>query len=221
MKLWVPVVSFKQIDLSSKKHTRGAKTKSAFIFRRSRLFVPAAAVLVVALLIGLVWRNLSSPNHGQIAVLSAETTPDTKLPEFTTLTTGFYSFNYSQRYNQIPTDIAPAGILDQKILAYKLGGQPGQSKIEAIIKAAPYGGITLDSTYDYYLKHGAQYKMSNRLYGGEIVDIAKSKKGQPPETIALWLHNGFLLTVKLTTADVQQKIDGELNDVLSSVQWRE
>jgi hypothetical protein len=61
--------------------------------------------------------------------------------------------------------------------------------------------------------------MSNALYQGEVVDIVKNTKGAP-ETAAMWLHGGFLMIIKLTTADKSQAISGELKDMLASVQWR-
>ena len=168
-----------------------------------------------------VWHGLGTPNHGTVAIIAPDTTSQTKLPEYTVLTTDFYSLDYSQRYSQVPTDIPGAGLLDQKVLAYKLGGQPGQSKIEVDIKAAPDGGITLDSSYIFYTKHSAQYKLSAKYYHGEAIDTARSQTSVPPETAGLWLHGSWLMIVKITTADPHQDIDTELKNILTSVQWRQ
>ncbi|MBX4197498.1 hypothetical protein KW801_03005 [Candidatus Saccharibacteria bacterium] len=179
-----------------------------------------ASILILLAIVSLIWRNLSSPSVGQVAIANTPTGPTQKLPEYTTLSTNFYSLNYSQRYSQQATDIPPGGVLDQKVLSYKLGGQPGNSTIEVLIKSAPYGGITLDSTYDYYLKHQTQFKLSNKFYHGEAIDIARSTKSSP-ETTGMWLHDSFLMIVKITTPDKSQNIDGELKDILTSVQWRD
>jgi hypothetical protein len=187
---------------------------------RRRWLVPAAVVTALIIVSLGIWRTLSSPSYGQVAKTTEDTSPKTKLPEYTSLTTNYYTVNYSGRYSQQPTDIPPAGILDQKILAYQLGGQAGQSRFEIDIKSAPDGGITLDSNYIYYQQHPTLYKLSNKLYRGEIVDIAKKTSGSPEED-ALWLHGSFLMVIKLTTADKNQAIDTELKDMLASVQWRQ
>jgi hypothetical protein len=217
VKLRFPVVNFslKTVEIG----------KTAQYGQRSAIWhkppVLITATIVGLILVGaLLWRSLNGPNYGQVAVLSPDTTPTTKLPEYTTLTTNYYSVNYSQRYSQTPSDIPPGGILDQKILAYNLGGQSGQSKIEIDIKAAPDGGITLDSVYDFYVKRLDRYKLTNKYYHGEAIDIARSVKG-PPETAGMWLHGSFLMIIKLTTPDQKQNIDGELKDLLASVQWRD
>lgn len=220
MKLWVPVIKLKPVQIGSKNMQASKKTDEPHIKRQRKAVWLLAGGLGILLIAILVWRYFSSPNYGQVAVINNQTTPDTHLPEYTALSTNFYTLNYSQRYNQVPTDIAPPGVLDQKILAYQLGGQPGKSQIEINIKAAPYGGIVLDKTYDYYTKHPNQYQLSNNLYQGELVDIAKSKTGKP-EAVGMWLHGSFLMTVKITTPDKDQDIDGELKDLLASVQWRE
>jgi hypothetical protein len=211
VKLRVPVVKF------SLKTIEVGRPEGLHIKRRRKLqLISFSAVAVIAVAF-LVWHSLAGPNYGQVAVISPDTTPTTKLPEYTTLTTNYYSINYSQSYTQQPSDIPPAGILDQKILSHG-AGQSGQSRIEIDIKAAPDGGITLDSTYDYYLKHQPQFKLSNKYYHGEAIDIARSTTG-PPETAGMWLHGSYLMIVKITTPDNKQNIDGELKDLLSSVQW--
>lgn len=217
MKLWVPVLalSWKSIEIGKNHQPSGRHSKKWLKFG-----LPLGIVVLVLAIGVLVWRNLSSPGYGQISVVKADTTPTTKLPEYTSLTTNFYSVNYSERYAQKPTDIPPAGVLDQKILTYKLGGQSGDSTIEINIKSAPDGGITQDGTYIYYQKHPSQYQLSNKLYQGEIVDLARNTSGQP-EAAGLWLHGSYLMIVKLTTADKDQQIDNELKDLLSSVQWRQ
>jgi hypothetical protein len=177
----------------------------------------AIAVLAVA---GLVWHNLSSPSNGQVALTTEDASPTTKLPEYTSLTTNYYTVNYSGRYSQQATDIPPAGILDQKILAYQLGGGAGQSQVEIDIKAAPDGGITQESNYISWIQHASQYQISNKLYKGEIVDLAKKTTGSP-EQDALWLHNGFVMVIKITSPDRSQDISTELKDMLASVQWRQ
>jgi len=222
VKLWVPVVKFriKTIQLGAKSvNSSQIKSKPSPPNKR-KLFIGLASAVILIIMVGFVWHTLNAPNYGDIAKISPETTSTTKLPEYTTLTTNFYTLNYSERYQQAASNIPPAGVLDQKILAYQLGGQPGQSKIEILVKAAPDGGVTLDSSYDYYLKHPEQFKLSNKYYHGEAVDIARSTKSVSPETTAIWLHDGYLMTIKITTADTQQDIDSELKDVLSSVQWR-
>jgi hypothetical protein len=220
VKFWVPVIKFskRQVTIGG---GRAEPNSAAHQRRLKRWFLPASGIILLLLAAGFIWHNLSTPNHGDIAVIAPDTTAQTKLPEFTTLTTNFYSLNYSERYSQVPTDLTPAGLLDQKVLAYNLSGQSGQSKIEVDIKAAPDGGITLDSTYDFYVKHLTQYKLSNKYYHGEAIDIARSVKGVPPETTGMWLHGSWLMVVKLTTADPHQNIDGELKDLLASVQWRD
>ena len=209
-------VSFRAVELGGKSSSGSAKKSN----KHRRVWSTVAVLLFVVLAITFVWRSLSSPGHGNIAVLAEDTSNNSALPEYTTLTTNFYSLNYSGRYSQQPTDIPPAGVLDYKVLAFKLGGQPGQSKIEVLVKSAPYGGIVLDSAYDYYAKHQDRFKMSNEFYHGEAIDIARSTKG-PPEAAGMWLHDGFLLIAKITTPDKVQNIDDELKDLLSSVQWRQ
>lgn len=222
MKLWVPVVKFsvRQIEFGNNNAPGRVSTRWTGRLNRKRNYILPGVILGAALLIFMIWHSINGPNYGQVAIIGPDTTTASKLPEYTTLTTNYYSLNYSQRYHQVPTDIAPAGLLDQKVLAFQLGGQTGQSEIEVDIKAAPYGGITLDNTYDFYAKHPMQYKMSNKFYRGEAVDIARSIKGQP-ETTAMWLHNGFIMVAKITTADAKQNINTELMDLLSSVQWRD
>jgi hypothetical protein len=216
VKLRVPVVklSWKSIETGKSRDLDGYNKKWPKVGS-------VLGVLLVSIIVcGLIWRNLSSPGYGQVSIVKPDTSPTTKLPEYTSLTTNFYSVNYSQRYAQKPTDIPAAGLLDQKVLSYKLGGQPGDSTIEIDIKSAPYGGITEDGTYIYYQKRPSQYKLSNKVYQGEIVDIATSLNGQP-EATALWLHGSYLMLIKLTTADKDQSITSELNDLLSSLQWRQ
>lgn len=217
----VPTVSVRLKTIDIGKLSRPNKLDAAPSRRptgRKRLV--AAGLVGLIIIAGLIWHTLNAPNYGQVAKISPDTTPTTKLPEFTSLTTNFYTINYSERYSQAPTDLPPPGVLDQKVLAYQLPAIAGQSRIEIDIKAAPDGGITLDSTYDYYVKHLSQYKLSNAYYHGEAVDIARSTKGSP-ETAGMWLHGSFLMVVKLTTPDTSQNIDGELKDLLSSVQWRQ
>lgn len=219
MKARVPVVSvrLKSFELGSSGWPEKTKLKSG---AKPRLYT-GAAILVLAVGIGVyVWRSFSSPSYGQVALSTSDSSPTPKIAEYQTLTTTYYSVNYPGRYHQQASDLPPAGTVDQKVLVYRLGGGLGQSKAEIDIKAAPYGGITMDSTYIYYQKHPELYKLSNGLYRGEIVDVAKSLKG-PPETAGLWLHGGFLMIVKLTTPDQTQNINSELKDLLSSVQWRE
>jgi len=220
MRLWVPLVKvgFKQVELGGKKRSSKPAKPPAPDFRR--WLVPAAVTALMVGILGYVWHSLGTPGYGDIATLSPETTNQSRLPEYTTLTTAIYSLNYSERYDQDPTDVPPAGIIDYKSLSYKLGGQPGRSQIQIIVKAAPYGGIVLDSTYDYYAKHLDKYKLSNKYYHGEAIDIARSKSGAP-EAAGLWLHDSYLMVVKITTADKDQDIDTELKDILSSVQWRQ
>jgi hypothetical protein len=219
VKLWVPVIkiSKKPIVIGGFKPKSGTAGRG----RLQKWALPGAIIVGILLIGGFIWHSLGTPNHGDIATIAADTTSQTKLPEYTTLTTNFYSLNYSQRYSQVPTDIPPAGVLDQKILSYKLGGQAGQSRIEIDIKAAPDGGITLDSTYDYYAKHLAQFKLDSKYYHGEAIDTARSQAGTPPEAAGLWLHGSWLMIVKITTDDPHQNIDAELKDLLSSVQWRD
>lgn len=216
----MPVVKFskRQITIGGGSGPRAASGKAAKTWYRRRL-LPVGGIIILLLAGYLIWHSLGTPGYGTVAVISPDTTSQTKLPEYTTLTTDFYSLDYSERYSQVPTDIPPAGLLDQKILAYKLGGQPGQSQIEVDIKAAPDGGITLDSSYDFYAKHLAQYKLSAKYYHGEAIDIARSQGNTPPETAGLWLHGSWLMIVKVTTADRHQDIDTELKNVLTSVQW--
>jgi hypothetical protein len=222
VKLWVPVikVSLRPVIIGGSGAKPATTAKKQVKLRSKRWILPAAGVIILLLAGYFIWHSLGTPSHGTVAVIAPDTNSQTKLPEYTTLTTNYYSLNYSLRYSQVPADIPAAGLLDQKILAYKLGGQPGQSKIEIDIKAAPDGGITLDSNYDYYMKHPAQYKLSAKYYHGEAIDIARSTKGAP-ETAGLWLHGSWLMIVRVTTADPHQNIDGELKDLLSSVQWRE
>src|SRR5437868_6046840 len=99
VKLRVPVVSLKTIEVG-KPHQAGQKPA---IWRKPPVLITASAIGLILLSI-LIWHSLNGPNYGQVAVLSPDTTPTTKLPEFTILTTSYYSVNYSQRYNQVPTD---------------------------------------------------------------------------------------------------------------------
>lgn len=218
MRIVLPVIKFStravEIGRRHKSHESQTAKKS-----KTKLY----AVLAVLLLFGLaglyVWRTLSSPNIGKVAITNNYPSPTARLPEYTTLTTNYYSLSYSESYTQQPAQLAPAGILDYKKLSKDLGGA-GSSIIEITVKSAPDGGITLDSTYDYYLKKQDQFKFSNKYYHGEAIVIIKNIKG-PPETAGLWLHGSFLMIIKITTPDKQQAIDTELKDILSSVQWRQ
>jgi hypothetical protein len=218
VKLWVPQVkvSFRTIELGKNSNSSTQKQPT----RNKKLLVSVCTALVVIFIGTIIWRSMASPGHGNIAVLAQDTSSNTPLPEYTSLTTNYYSLNYSERYAQVATDIPPAGVLDYKVLSYKLGGQSGESKVQILVKPAPYGGIVLDSTYDYYAKHQQRYKMSNEFYHGEAINVARNLKGSP-EAASIWLHDGFLLIIKITTPDSQQSIDGELKDMLSSVQWRQ
>jgi len=214
----VPVIKF-----SKKPVVIGAakpKTGSAKSRQLNRWALPAGIIVGILLIGGFIWHSLGTPNHGDIAVVAPDTGPHTALPEYTTLNTSYYSLDYSQRYSQLPTNVPLPGLVDQEILIHKLFGS-GQSKIEVDIKAAPDGGITLDSTYDYYAKHQTQFKLGSKYYHGEAIDTARSLPGAAPEAAGLWLHGSWLMIVKITTPDTHQNIDQELKDLLSSVQWRD
>mgnify|MGYP000111889622 CR=1 FL=1 len=219
MRIVLPVVKFstKTVELGRQKKSSESQTAKKL---KPKLYATLAVLLLFSLAGLYVWRTLSSPNIGKVAITNSYPSPTARLPEYTTLTTNYYSLNYSESYTQQPAQLAPAGILDYKKLSKDLGAGAGFSNIEITIKTAPDGGITLDSTYDYYLKKQDRFKFSNKYYHGEAIVIVKNIKG-PPETAGLWLHGSFLMIIKITTPDKQQAIDTELKDILSSVQWRQ
>lgn len=214
----MPVVKFSTKAVEIGRRPKNHESQTAEKSKR-KLYAVLGVVLLLSLAGLYVWRTLSAPNIGKVAITNSYPSPTTRLPEYTTLTTNYYSLNYSESYIQQPTELAPAGVLDYKMLSRDLGGGAGFSIIEITVKSAPDGGITLDSTYDYYLKKQDRFKFSNKYYHGEAIVIVKNTKG-PPETAGMWLHRSFLMIVKITTPDKQQAIDTELKDILSSVQWR-
>ena len=91
-------------------------------------------------------------------------------------------------------------------------------EIEVILRLAPDGGITLDKDYQAYLKDTNNYRMFNKFYHGEAIDIAVKTTGGTDQT-ALWLHGKYLLAVKIHKKANQVQLDSELKDILTSIQW--
>jgi hypothetical protein len=218
MRLRIPVIHFKTVEIGGRRHTNYSVSQPR---RRGRkLYIIGLILLLAVGASGFIWHNLKAPSEGQVALTNPDNSPHPKVSEYQTLETQYYSLNYSGSYTQQPTDLPPAGIIDHKVLSYPIADLSDSSTITVDIKAAPDGGITLDSTYDYYLKHQSQFSLSNKFYHSEAVDIARNKKGMP-ETTAMWLHGSFLMIIKLTTPSLHQDIDSELTDILASVQWRQ
>lgn len=219
MRVRLPIIKFsvKTFELGNKhrRYYSDLPKKS-----RAKVYIVCSFIFLFFIFGIYVRHMLTSPNEGQVALPVQDNSAVPKIAEFQTLTTSFYSLDYSGRYSQQPTDINPAGVLDYKVLAYSIDSQSKPSKIEITIKHAPDGGITLDSSYDYYQKHPDQYKLSNQLSRGEIIDIAKNTKVNP-EIAGMWLHNNLLMIVKITTPDTHQNIETELKGILSSVQWQQ
>lgn len=203
---------------SSKKTVSNSKATKTIKRQPNKLWLIAAGSFLLAFIIlGLVWRTFTGPNYGQVAKFSQEATSKTALPNYTTLSTNYYSLNYPENYSQAGADISPAGVLDQKTLV----SPDGQTKAVISINAAPYGGITLDSGYQNLVKQSDRYKFTNQYYHGEAIVIASGTK-PPSESAALWLHNGFILTIKLSSATASQAtLEQQLKDMLASVQFQD
>src|SRR5579862_6600068 len=144
MKLRVPVLKLKTVEVGRTKHSYEVSAKAG---RPIKKLLVSLAVAVGLIAIGIfIWQGMRSPSVGQIAQTNQDNSPQPKVAEYQTLSTDFYTLNYPGRYTQQPTDLPPAGILDHKVLSYSLGGSSGNSTVTIDIKAAPDGGITQDST---------------------------------------------------------------------------
>lgn len=218
MRIVLPIVKFgtKTIELGGRQRVDTSGQKNRLI----KFGMPLSVFLLVSLVGIFIWRKLSAPSYGQVAVVSPYTSPVTKLADYTTLSTSYYSLNYSKRFSRQPADIAPAGILDRQQLVYNQPNGSLSSRVQIDIKAAPLGGITQDSVYMYYQKRPNQYNLSNALYRGEIVDIAKNSRGGP-EVVAMWLHGSWLMIIRSTSTDKSEPLSSEMKGMLSSLQWRE
>lgn len=221
MKIRVPVVTFstRVIEIGGLPSKASGKTKPGAKSKKlSRNWLIAGAVVVILLVFALsLWRGISGPNYGDIAKISQDTSRNTALPSYTTLSTNYYTVNYPENYKQQASDINPAGVIDKKTLA----SHDGQTTIDITVKAAPYGGITEDSNYMFYVKNQPKYKLSNKYYHGEAVDLASSTV-KPAEAAGMWLHNGFVITVKVASANLSQRaVDQRLKDLLTSIQFQQ
>jgi hypothetical protein len=184
-----------------------------------KLIVAVILVFVVAGLAWLFWHILNSPSYGEIKVASSSPNSKLVLPEYTTLQNDYFTLDYSKRYTAVPVEVGGGDVA-----YYKLVAQPKDisadplGEIEVILRLTPDGGVTLDKDYQLYSKDTKNYRMFNKYYHGEAIDIAAKTTGGTDQ-IALWLHGKYLLAVKVHKKANQAQLDSELKDILTSVQW--
>lgn len=185
--------------------------------KRFRRYLKIVIVLlVIYLVIVLARHHLNSPAKGTV-IESPSATPTVKnTTDYTSLQTSYYSLLYPSDF--LPSlQKSPEAFLDYKPFAANAeSAKP--STLEIYVKPAPNGGISLDSEYKAIQSQHNIYKLSSAYYHGELVDIASRTSGGN-ERIALWMHNNYLLVIKISSPDKSLDIDKQLKTILSSQQW--
>jgi hypothetical protein len=173
--------------------------------------VAVLIVVVVLAVLVLYFIHLgSSPNEGKIKINTVESADGSPI-QYATLNTSYFSLLYPDKY----TVVQDQPSVDY-LVSYKSSTNSEQS-LEITLKNAPDGGIVPSKEYQAYSK-SSLYKMSNKFYGSETVDLAFNGKGK--EEAALWLHGKYLLAIKMKDDLSEAGLKKQMNDMLASVVWR-
>jgi hypothetical protein len=135
-----------------------------------------------------------------------------------TLTTQYYSTEYSARYTTL-TKPDNSASLDAQILTAREKGKSGTSSSLALtVVNLPAGGVTEDSSYHLFKSQPNVYKLEEETINGEPVHVG-IRTDQGYEKTYLWPHGKYLLTVVLTTFAPSPDTDSELLAMLQHVKW--
>lgn len=216
---YTPLRTSSVVSYSLAMGTKNLKGKTWNFIKSRRWLMFLLAFLMLGLLMYGLWIFLNAPAKGDIKLANSTPASRQKLPEYETLKNDSFTLNYSGKYVAVPVE---AGGGDTVVYAFEsktkdLSETP-KDKLSVILRPAPYGGITLDKDYKKYTAQQKVYKISNKFYHGEAIDLAIKQTGGT-EQVAMWLHGDQIMIIKLTKPSDQKGLDPELKDILTSVQW--
>lgn len=168
---------------------------------------------MVIFLIAAVWitaRQLSAPAYAPIN--SEAQTPAAPAGHLAGFSDDYLSLLYGSDFTDTHTD-PPVGTLDYRLL------KNGRQSLEIAVKPLSKGTIVLDSDYVSYKSQPKTYRLSRDFHGSEIIDIATKIQG-PAETDALWVHDNYLLTLKLKSTISSRPLGADLKNILDTVSWQ-
>ncbi len=190
------------------------------VLSRKKVKLSVGLLLLICAVIGLtaaVLHIMRQPANGDV-IKTNPTELTTPQPSVRTLDSKYFSTQYSGRYQLLPSTNASASLQSWTLVAHQEAGVGIQRKLSIVITKLPDGGVKEDSAYKLYAAHPELYQLSQAVYANDSVFVAKRTDTSYQQNI-LWPHDGYLLTVSLTSASQTDLADSELQSLLTALRW--
>ncbi len=192
--------------------------------RRGRIWL--GIFVGLALIIGLVGRQLAAPSEGHIIpvqdhLTKVQTAPKPIITPATTLTNDYFNLALPPGYAVQTVTAPPSGLLfNQTVIK---SGSFGSLIISISLQKLPDGGLSEDSSYRLR-QQADRYVLSSQAVSGETVQIANDK--QTAAVAAFWAHRAYLATISISSGLSNPSGDDNADEVaalqplLTAWQWR-